>query len=181
MVGVVEDVGRRRVDGDGAGVRGRDPAAGRHGWRGSRDGATGSDTGGYLVEGSGRRGSRSAGEAGGGWRRPVVSVGRTKKPQLRASELRPRDRSSGPGSPVLQAAVASRPHPPHGGAASACTCSRRWWWDSRWLEYEAPARILARGPCISPPPRRLSDHGVGRPLDERGVIAHTNALPDGRP
>ena len=64
-------------------------------------------------------------------RSPVVSFGGNKKPQLRCGDCDPGTSSSVP-LYLWSGARDVRPHPPHGGAACAYTCSRRGWCESRF-------------------------------------------------
>ncbi len=142
---VVEHVARGRVDGHRPSVRGRIRLlAGVQGQRLGAVGVVGHV--GDLVERDDRQwGPGSAGEAGLSWRSPVVSGRKNRTPQLLHRNCGPGTRSAAPASPVDQAARRLRPHPPHGGAASACTCSRRRWCGSRSAEYGARAGCLQEG------------------------------------
>ncbi len=153
--GVVEDVARGGVDRDGPGVRRRvwllarveGASLGAEGGRiefGHVDGSPWSSCGGSLVRRSSWRGPEPwegvVGVFGG---HPSRRSEETKKPQLRL-ELQPRDLVCGP---ALSDQVARdlRPHPPHGGAASAYTCSRRLGCGSRSLHIRASGRPASTG------------------------------------
>ena len=125
---VVEDVAGRGVDRHGPGVRGRvrllagvqRPGLGSEGGRVEFCHVVGSSVDGW--------GSAQWIEARRPWagrwvrRSPVVSFGGTKKPQLRRGVCSPGTSSVGPALP-WSGARDVRPHPPHGGAACAYTCS----------------------------------------------------------